>query len=264
MPRVIFETEMADQRLPISVAFMLIACAQVSLHHPVVRHGFAAVLIVLLALRITEVQRVWDEVSLTTDSFRQSVRSIERGSTVLVAYADPDAGDELTDQGLIHAACLAIIDRSALVTTAFTVVGKQIMQVRDIYRARVDSADGYPPSFGRLTDAAEGSPDVAGEYWERWTSEYDYLYLLFTERDHENPDPARLTTIYVGDKFALYRIVRIAPPPEPQAEPEIVDATAQGTRAALDPRKRDSVPQDKHELPTGAATSPLAVGSIAP
>ena len=40
------------------------------------------------------------------------------------------AGDDVADLGLVHAACLAMIERSALVTTAFTVVGKQILHVR--------------------------------------------------------------------------------------------------------------------------------------
>ncbi|HMH63406.1 MAG TPA: hypothetical protein VK561_19280, partial [Bradyrhizobium sp.] len=43
-------------------------------------------------------------------------------------------------------------------------------------------------------------------YWRRWTSDYDYLYVLFTDPDYENPDPARLTPIYAGERFMLYRI----------------------------------------------------------
>jgi hypothetical protein len=40
----------------------------------------------------------------------------------------------------------------------------------------------------------------------RWTTDYDYLYVLFTDARHENPDPARLTPVFAGDKFMLYRI----------------------------------------------------------
>src|SRR5262249_16358700 len=45
MPRVIFETYMADQRLPISLAFMIIACAHLNLGSSHVRRGFATVLV---------------------------------------------------------------------------------------------------------------------------------------------------------------------------------------------------------------------------
>ncbi len=174
MPRVVFETYMADQRLPISLAFMIIACAQINL----------------------------------------AVRYVERGSKVLVAYADPDGGDDVKDLGLVHAACLAIIERSALVTTAFTVVGKQILHVRDDYRARVDTTDGTPPTVAQLVQVADQSGAGATSYWGRWTSDYDYVYVLFTDRDYENPDPARLIPIYAGERFVLYKI---------NASPQVAD-----------------------------------------
>ena len=94
-------------------------------------------------------------------------------------------------------------------TTVFTVVGKQILHVRDDYRARVDTSDGTPPSVNRLLSVVDES-GTGGEldagYWRRWTSDYDYLYVLFTDADYENPDPGRLTPIYAGERFMLYRI----------------------------------------------------------
>jgi hypothetical protein len=206
MPRIIFDTYMADQRLPISLAFMVIACAHLNLRHEYVRTGFATVLVLLLAIRVFEVQTAWTDLSRTTTSFRDSVRHVDRGSKVLVAYADADAGDDVKDLGLVHAACLAIIERSALVTTAFTVVGKQILHMRPEYRARVDSEDGTPPSIEQLMKAAELPDPDHKTYWSRWTSEFDYIYLLFTDADFENPDPVRLTAIYAGERFVLYRI----------------------------------------------------------
>ena len=104
---------------------------------------------------------MWRSLSAGTDSFRQSVQLIDRGSKVLVAYADPDGGDDVHDLGLVHAACFAIIERSALVTTAFTVVGKQIMHARPEYRARVDTVDGTPPMINELVQpgAQRGRPE---------------------------------------------------------------------------------------------------------
>jgi hypothetical protein len=217
MPRVIFDTFMADQRMPISLTFMVIACAHLSLRHEYVRRGFATVLVILLAVRVFEVQTVWSELSRSTASFQDSVRYIDRGAKVLVAYADPDAGDDARDLGLVHAACLAIIERSALVTTVFTVVGKQILHVRDDYRARVDTTDGTPPSVNSLLRIAEepNDPDISAGYWRGWTSDYDYLYVLFTDAEYENPDPARLTAVFAGERFMLYRI-----------HPQVADAGA--------------------------------------
>ncbi len=227
MPRMLFDTYMADQRLPISIAFMVLACGQLNVRSRFTRPAFAAVLVTLLALRIFEVQTVWNEASQTTDAFRQSINHIERGSKVLVAYADADAGEGLRDHGLVHAACLAIIERSSLVTTAFTVVGKQILRARADYRDRVDTEDGTPPSVAQLLELAADPEMESDAYWSDWTADYDYVYVLFTRPNQENPDPSHLAAKFVGERFALYRIL----PPEPEApatqEPPAAGAGAQ-------------------------------------
>jgi hypothetical protein len=210
MPRVIFDTYMADQRLPISLAFTVIACAhldlrRLSLRYPFARYGVAAVLVLLLAGRVLEVQTVWTALSPGTTSFRESVELINRGAKVMVAYADPDGGDDVRNLGLVHAACLAVIERSALVTTVFTVIGKQVLHVRADYRDRVDTQDGTPPMIDNLVHVSASNAG-RDEYWRRWTSDYDYLYVLFTNARYENPDPARLTPIFRGAQFVLYRI----------------------------------------------------------
>src|SRR5205823_2840795 len=66
--RVLFDTYMADQRLPIALAFMIIACAHLDLRDEFVRRGFATVLVLLLAVRAFEVQGVWREISRGTAS----------------------------------------------------------------------------------------------------------------------------------------------------------------------------------------------------
>ena len=150
MPRTLFAVYMADQRLPIALAFMAIACSHMELRHRLVRRGFLALALAMLVLRVIEVDFAWGQLSPLTLEFKHSVKRISPGSTVLVAYADPSGGDDVADLGLVHAACLAMIERSALVTTAFTVPGKQIMHVRAAYRHQVDTEDGMPPTVEEL------------------------------------------------------------------------------------------------------------------
>jgi hypothetical protein len=206
MPRVMFATYMADQRLPIAFAFMLVACMHIDLRHRIVRRGFLVVLVMTLLVRVIEVDVSWAELSTATVEFRASVKRIKPGSKVLVAYAKPDGGDDVADYGLVHAACIAIIERSALVTTAFTVKGKQILQVRPAYRDIVDTEDGTPPTTSRLMVSADRPSLDAAKYWDLWPKHYDYLYVLFTESDASNPDPDRLTLLQDGTNFQLYRI----------------------------------------------------------
>ncbi len=206
LPRMLFDTYMADQRLPISLAFILLACVDVDLRQRNVRRGLTIALLALVAIRVSEVEDKWQQLSRGIDSFRQSVQLINRGAKVMVAYADADDGSALEDYGLVHADCIALIERSALVTTEFTVVGKQVLHARPEFRSRVDTLDGTPPAIDDLVDVADRSSSGAGHYWGDWTADYDYLYVLFTDDDFENPDPAVLEPIFKGRRFMLYRI----------------------------------------------------------
>lgn len=208
LPRVMFETYMVDLRLPISLAFILIACIDVDFRNRVAQWGFAVGLLLIVAVRVAEVGITWSPLSADVQSFRQSVEMLKRGAKVAVAYADPSGGDFLRDYGLVHADCIAVIERSALVTTEFTVEGKQILHARPRYRSRVDTVDGTPPMIGTLVRVADRPDSNVGDYWRRWTQDYDYLYVLFTKPGFKNPDPAYLTELYAGDRFILYRIER--------------------------------------------------------
>jgi len=206
LPRILLETYMVDQRLPISLAFLLIACVDVDYRNRLAWRGFAVMLLLLAAIRTAEVESAWRQLSASTDSFRQSVQLLDRGAKVLVAYAAADGGDDVRDFGLMHADCLAIIERSALATTAFTVVGKQILHARPYYQDRVDVEDGTPPNIRDLVRFANHPDPNRNDYWRRWTADYDYLYVLFTKPEFANPDPRHLIKMFTGDRFVLYRI----------------------------------------------------------
>ena len=208
LPRMMFATYMADQRLPIALVFPLIACLDVEMRHRLVRRGFLALVLMLLLVRVTEVNVHWAALSSNTLEFRDSLKRIKRGSTVLVVYANAASGDDVRDLGLVHAPCLAMIERSALVTTAFTVEGKQVMQVRGDWRDRVDTRDGDPPTLAQLLLAAEKHLDDKSVYWHGWEKNYDYVYVLFTDDEAANPSPERLKLVDDGARFQLYKVVK--------------------------------------------------------
>jgi hypothetical protein len=213
LPRILFSTYLADQRLPVALAFMLVACLQIELQQRVVRRGFIALLMILLVIRVIEVDVVWAQLSPQTLAMRASVKKIAPGSTVLIAYADPSGGDDVRDLGIVHAACLAIIERSALVTTAFTVQGKQIMHVTPTYRSQVDTEDDTPPTVAQLVLATVRKSRRQEHYWNNWPRRFDYVYVLFTDDNPQNPAPDYLTLAYDGERFQLYK-VRKSPQPE--------------------------------------------------
>jgi len=207
LPRVMFDTYMTDQRVPIGVVFMLFACGDLELRRRLVRRAFLVVLVIMIAARLIEIDLNWSQLSDSTSQFRSSVRRIAPGSKVFVAYADRSLGEDVRDLGLVHAACIATIERSALVTTLFTVAGKQVLHARPEFRDFVDTQDGTPPSTAQLVVAADHPTPSTPAFWLNWTK-FDYLYVLFTEDDAANPDPSRLRLVADGDRFQLYRIMK--------------------------------------------------------
>jgi hypothetical protein len=186
---------------------MLFACGDLELRRRLVRRAFMVVLIVLITARLIEIDLNWSQLSDTTSEVRSSVRRIAPGSKVFVAYADRSLGEDVRDLGLVHAACIATIERNALVTTVFTVSGKQVLHVRPEYRDYADLKDGTPPSTAQLIVAADHPAPNTPAFWLNWTK-FDYLYVLFTEDEAPNPDPARLKLVADGDRFQLYRILK--------------------------------------------------------
>jgi hypothetical protein len=207
LPRVMFDTYMADQRVPIGVVFILFACGDLKLHRRLVRRGFLVILLILISARLIEIDLNWSQLSESTSEFRSAARRIAPGSKVFVAYADSSRGDDVRELGLIHLACIATIERSALVSILFTTVGKQVLHARPEYRDYVDGQDRTPPSIADLIVAAEHPLPGTPTFWLNWTK-FDYLVLLFTEDEAPNPDPSRMKFIADGDRFQLYRIIK--------------------------------------------------------
>ena len=210
MPRVLFATHLADQRLPVALALMLIAATDIDLRQRHVRRVLVTLFAALLAIRLGEVQTAWNALAPQTVEFLRSARSVERGSRILVAHGDRTAYEEtgiVSDFGLLHAASLATIERSALVSTNFVVPGKHVLQAREPFRRLVNLEDRVAPSIEWLTRAA-GAGANAQLYWNAWPQHFDYLYVLFTLPGSANPDATHLALVVDAPGFQLYRVVR--------------------------------------------------------
>ena len=82
-----------------------------------------------------------------------------------------------------------------------------MLHVRPEYRDYADIKDGTPPSVAQLIVAADRPVPNTPAFWLNWTK-FDYLYVLFTEDEAPNPDPARLKLVADGDRFQLYKILK--------------------------------------------------------
>jgi hypothetical protein len=208
MPAIMFGSYMADQRLPIAIFLMLLGFGRLRYASDAERNAFVVLVVAFSLIRYAEVSLHWEALSSAYKEYAQAVRKIDRGAKMIVAYADEPVLNDQSREALSHAACLAMIERSALVSTAFTVPGKQIMRVREPFRGRVDTEDGTPPSVSRLI--ASTLPGFAndGSYWDDWQTKHDFVTVLYTERGAANPDPDLLSLVHDGDGFQIYKIRR--------------------------------------------------------
>jgi len=207
LPNVLFGSYMGDQRLAIAFVITLIGFGRLETSDRLVRIAFLVMIVSFSSIRFADVGAHWVHLARIYEQFRDALTSVPRGSKILVAYADEEVSADADRDALSHAACLGIIERSALVSTAFTVKGKQVMTVRPDYAGRVDTEDGFPPTVSRLLVGSE-SEDDGGNYWDDWEENHDYLVVLYGAEDATTPDADTLEQVASGDGFKLYKILK--------------------------------------------------------
>src|SRR6185437_13148422 len=208
------DTYVADERLPAALVIVALAFFSLDAARAATRNAVALLLVVLLAARVVEVGISWIALGRQTADVRASTRLIaQRGARVLVGVSEQISENEAFDFALAHAACLAIIERSAFVANAFVFPGKQIMEVQPAYRKIAELVDGDLPTIEQLAAASKttAQPEGSGEYWRQWQKNFDYLYLMYVASDEANPFPDLLTLVYKGDRFRLYKIRKPRP-----------------------------------------------------
>ncbi len=207
LPNVLFGSYMGDQRLAIAFVITLIGFGQLQAPDRLVRIAFLVLLVSFSMIRFTYVGVHWVHLARIYEQFREALTTVPRGSKILVAYADEEVSEDADKDALSHTACLGIIERSSLVSTAFTVKGKQVMTVRPEYAGRVDTEDGFPPTVSQLLVGSE-SEDKGGNYWDDWEENHDYLVVLYGAEDAVTPDADALEAVASGDGFKLYKILK--------------------------------------------------------
>ena len=207
MPATLFGSMLADQRMPIAILMFAIGFVRVDLRSDGLRLGFVAVLAAICFVRYAEVGNHWQQIERYVQEFNEGLATVERGARVMVAQADEPDGTVSINDGLSHVPCLAIIERSALVTTAFTVKGKQILGVKPPFTEIVDRDDGFLPNMSQLV-AAESQTPANDPFWATWYKDHDYVVEMFGGAEAINPDPDHLELTYKSEKFQIFRILK--------------------------------------------------------
>ena len=207
MPATFFGSMLADQRMPIAILMFAIGFVRVDLRSDTTRLAFVAILMAICFVRYGEVGNHWQQIERYVKEFNEGLATVERGARVMVAQADEPDGVVSINDGLSHIPCLAIIERSALVSTAFTVTGKQILTVKHPFTEIVDRDDGFLPNISQLI-AAESQTPANDPFWATWYKDHDYLVEMFGGEEAVNPDPDHLELVYKNQKFQIFRILK--------------------------------------------------------
>lgn len=207
MPDVLFGSWAADRRLPIAILFIVIGLMRWNLGSGAARALFLASVAGIALLRFAVVDLYWQWFDHLFAQVEESFRFIAPGSRILVGQLEEPPMRYTFRHFLFHAPCLAMIERSSFVPSAFTHPGKQVLQVNPAFQQISDVKEVPLPVRQVLIDEArhpEPNPRY-GMYWSHWPERFDYLYIMYA-RQERNPLPGTLTPLYQGDEFSLYRI----------------------------------------------------------
>jgi hypothetical protein len=226
MPNWLYGSWAADLRLPVALAFVLVASLRVAETWPQRRAagGFAAAALLLLALRLWAVSEAWSDADRRFAEFRSAARALPDGARLLVvreamtADAARIAGvpDLLARREMMmfwHLPALAVIDRNAFLPYLFTFTTPILFTphnsaVREMYgrlllpSELIESAAGRPLPAPVWPYRAPDSPR-----WIDWAKEFDFVVWLDFAQSR-GPVPENLAPWAGGSFFEIYRIKR--------------------------------------------------------
>lgn len=209
LPTVMFGSSYADERLPIALAFLVLGFVRFDLRTPRARQVALACILTVICGRSALIAYDWRPLGRVYTDMRQALAMTEPGSTLLVVEATVPSGDPAFNNAIAHAPCLGIIDRSLLVSTAFTVTGKQILSITPAYTDQVDREDGDPPNVADLGHAVSAPFPPGTYFWQDWRRNYDYVLVLYTSPGAQAL-PGLLDLVHDGRDFQLYKVIRAA------------------------------------------------------
>lgn len=209
MPSSLLGTSFVDFRVIAAAAFIMPAFCDVTIPDRVWfwRTLYAISAITLANLMV--VYFVWLSYRADYAALIASFAKLERGATVLsgtTGLGDDPPFNNLTDYPFYYAPTLAVHYAQAFVPNLFAAVGKQPVSVREDMRHLAVPHGGPVPMSILSAIAAGKTADIVPQYLRRWTSDFQYLYVLGAPA--ANPLPDVLEELDRSSRFVLYKIRR--------------------------------------------------------
>jgi hypothetical protein len=212
MPAYLSGIYLVHIRLPLLVVLLIVASCR---PRAVPTRTVVLALVVgasVLALRTAEISARMREADDQVAELRVAASAIEEGARVMPAIAS-NHGDGLPRKNYWHANAYLTIDRSAFYPLLFSFYN---IGVTDAY-AGIATPATSPVELEELDAPPEKARPTAGLrniYWRNWRENFDYV-VLFDFGDGSLPLPDGLLLVRRGAAFAIYKVVREAPPYDP-------------------------------------------------
>lgn len=220
-PKAIGSGGVFDQRFVVLFALMLVASTRFRATGQGTRLVLPAVLIVLVLVRLGTIAATWVDHRGDLAEIRQAIDRVEPGGRILVVRPDETAGVRLAPPRhmVFHHApqmaswpALAVIDKSAFVSTLYALPGQQPLILNQPFRHLGGAGAAAIPTLADL-EAARHEYDTSARLpsqIRRWWLDFDYVLLIYgygPGADGFRRD-LPLATLLDGDQLDLFQILR--------------------------------------------------------
>lgn len=177
-----------DQRFSIVFALVFIGSTSFRTGSSVVRIGLTALLAALFLVRLGLITSTWIDHRDDLAEMRSAIGEVETGARILVVQPDETAGIRLApDRHIVfhHAAqmaslaTLAVIEKSAFVSTIYAVPGQQPLRLQEPFQHLGGQGAVMIPTLADLAAALDRHDGDISAQIRSWWRDFDYILLIY-------------------------------------------------------------------------------------
>lgn len=217
-PKALWSGGVFDQRFAILFVLIFIGSMNYRSDGKALRIGVPSVLAILFLFRLGIVSITWIDHREDLKEIRTAFAKIETGSRVLVVQPDDTAGPRLAPDRhmafhhgahMASLATLAVIERSAFVSSIYAVPGQQPLRLREPFHNLGGYGSAMVPTLADLAAAINQPSENTVLQIENWWRNFDYILLIYGYGSGANDLRGNLPlkTLLDGDIADLFEIV---------------------------------------------------------
>jgi len=219
-PKALWNGGVFDQRFAILFVLIFVGSTRYRADNMAVNIGVSSLLTVLFLIRLGVITATWIDHRDDLKEMRTVFGKIETGSRILVVQPDKTAGPRLAPDRhmafhhgahMASLATLAVIERSAFVSSIYAIPGQQPLRLREPFQNLGGYGATKIPTLADLAAAIDQPSENTNPQINNWWRDFDYVLLIYGygpgARDLRGNLP--LKTLSDGDIADLFKIIAI-------------------------------------------------------